>query len=98
MPTIDFLAAFEGYWLARRRDFSQNTINDYSVTFKRFAKHIGSQPVADITPSDLHAFLNAVQKRHRLKAKTMANIWAALSSFFTWAETELKIAHPIRGL
>ena len=98
MSTIDFLTALEGYWLARRRDFSQNTINDYSLTFKRFAKHIGSQPVADITPADIHAFLNAVKKRHKLSDKTMANIWAGLSSFFTWAEHELKIIHPIRGI
>lgn len=84
--------------MARRRDFSQNTINDYELTFKRFAKHIGSQPIADITPSDIHAFLNVTKKRYKLGDKTLANIWAGLSSFFTWAETELRITHPIRGV
>lgn len=98
MSTMDFLTALEGYWLARRRDFSQNTINDYSLTFKRFAAHVGSQPLADVTPADIHSFLNAIKKRHKLADKTMANIWAALSSFFTWAELELKIAHPMRGV
>ncbi|MCC6457852.1 MAG: tyrosine-type recombinase/integrase [Caldilineaceae bacterium] len=98
MSNIDFPTALEGYWLARRRDFSQNTINDYTLTFKRFAKHLGSQPISEVTPSDIHAFLNAVKKRHKLADKTMANIWAALSSFFTWAETELKVSHPIRGV
>lgn len=95
---MDFPTALEGYWLARRRDFSQNTINDYSLTFKRFARHIGSHPIADITPVDIHAFLNATQKRYKLSTKTLANIWAALSSFFTWAETELRVKHPIRGV
>lgn len=95
---MDFSTALEGYWLARRRDFSQNTINDYELTFRRFAKHVGSRALADITPSDIHSFLNATKKKYKLGDKTLANIWAGLSSFFTWAETELKIAHPIRGV
>ena len=27
--------AIEGYWLAKRRDFSPNTVNDYTLTFRR---------------------------------------------------------------
>lgn len=38
------------------------------------------------------------KKRYKLGDKTLANIWAGLSSFFTWAENELKIAHPMRGV
>lgn len=97
MATIDFPTALEGYWLARRRDFSPHTIDDYSRTFKRFAAHVGSQPLDAITAADIHWFFNKVKARYKLGDKTMANIWTALSSFFTWAEQELKIPHPMRG-
>jgi hypothetical protein len=35
--------AIEGYWLAKRRDFSANTINDYTLTFKRLTEFIGKR-------------------------------------------------------
>lgn len=95
---MDFLTALEGYWLARRRDFSPHTILDYSLTFKRFAKHIGSQPLGEIRAQDIHKFLDRTKARYKLGDKTMANIWTALSSFWTWAEEELRIAHPMRGV
>jgi integrase/recombinase XerD len=94
---MDFLAALEGYWLARRRDFSPHTILDYELTFKRFGLFIKAKPLVDIASSDIHAFLNFVQRKYSLADKTLANVWAALSSFWTWAELELQIAHVIRG-
>lgn len=95
---MDFKTALEGYWLARERDFSPHTVSDYSVTFKRFAKHVGSQPVAEISPANVHAFLNVLKTRHKLSDKSLSNCWAALSSFWTWAEVELKVPHIIRGM
>src|SRR5690606_14890294 len=83
ITSMDFITALEGYWLARRRDFSQNTINDYSLTFKRFAIHVGSQPIDQITARDIHKFLDRLKTRNKLADKTMANIWTALSSFWT---------------
>ena len=39
--------AIEGYWLAKRRDFSANTVNDYTLTFRRLIEFVGKtrQPV-----------------------------------------------------
>lgn len=95
---MDFITALEGYWLARRREFSPHTIDDYDRTFKRFAAHIGSQPIAEIGARDIHKFLDKVKSRYKLGDKTLANIWTALSSFWTWAEDELKVPHPMRGI
>ena len=33
--------AIEGYWLAKRRDFSANTVNDYTLTFRRLTEFVG---------------------------------------------------------
>lgn len=89
--------ALDGYWLARRRDFSPATVADYQRTFERLCDFIGPEkPVEEISGRDLHAFLNYIQHKNRLGKKSMANIWIALSSFWTWAERELQIEHVVR--
>lgn len=93
---MTFTDAITGYWLEKRRDMSQNTINDYELTFKRFALHIGDLDIAAITPPHVRAFLNALADSG-LGDKTVANHWIALSSFWTWAEHDLGIPHAIRG-
>lgn len=94
---MTFTAALDGYWLARRREFSQNTVNDYTRTFTKFAAHVVNKPLAAIDTTDINTFLNDLRLTQKLATKTVANAWIALSSFWTWAENELQIPHPIRG-
>lgn len=97
-PTsITFAAALDGYWLARRSNFSPNTIADYTLTFTRFAEYIGDTPLADIDAADVQHFLEHVRTERKLGKKTIANMWIALSSFWTWAAAELHVEHIIRG-
>lgn len=95
---MNFATAVEGYWLARRRDFSRHTVADYAVTFRRFASFVRDRDLTAVTPADIHTFLNLLKTRHKLADKTLCNAWAALSSFWTWAELELHVAHPMRGV
>lgn len=93
---MTFAEALEGYWLARKRGFSKNTVNDYSRTFEHFARFVGEADIEKISTQIINKFLNHIQATRNLSEKSMANIWMALSSFWTWAEVELKVAHPIR--
>jgi site-specific recombinase XerD len=89
-----FDTALDGYWLARERDFSPNTVQDYSGTFRRFQAYVGpDRQVEDITSNDIHQFLNFLQRKRRLSNKSLANAWMALSSFWTWVEIELNCSH-----
>lgn len=95
---MTFLDALEGYWLAKRRDFSPATVADYSGTFAKF--HIwlldhGNPPFAAITHTHIRAFLDHIAPD--LAPKTIANHWVALSSLWTWAAADLGIPHVIRG-
>jgi len=84
----------EGYWLARERDFSPNTVNDYTLTFSRLITHLGAGIEFErITAGEIHGFLNSFD----LAPKTLSNIWTALSSLWTWAAVELGTEHIIRG-
>ena len=91
---MDFQTALAGYWLARD-DFSQNTVNDYTVTFTRFARFIGDKDLTAITAIDVRAFLADIRKRYDLSDKTVSNAWIALSSFWTWAAEDLHLPQII---
>lgn len=90
--------ALEGYWLEKRRSFSPGTIADYEGTFRRFAAYHGADlpPVEHIGAVHVRTYLDDIKARG-LSDKSVLNAWVALSSFWTWAETELGIAHIIRG-
>jgi integrase/recombinase XerD len=89
--------ALEGYWLAKKRDFSPATVRDYAGTFRRLVAHVGKdREVEKITARDINTLLNYMRDELELSRKTCLNAWIALSSFWTWAETELEIEHVIR--
>jgi integrase/recombinase XerD len=94
---MTFTAALDGYWLARQRDFSPNTVNDYRRTFAKFIDHAGNPTLDTITTTTINQFLNHLTLTQKLAPKTVANAWTALSSFFTWAASELNLPHPIRS-
>jgi integrase/recombinase XerD len=90
--------ALNGYWLEKRRDFSKHTVSDYQVTFKRLATYVGADAhIEHINTGVVRAFLNHLVDEYKLSDKTLCNAWTALSSFWSWAEIELNIAHPIRN-
>lgn len=88
--------ALDGYWLAKRRDFSPNTVRDYELTFRRLLEHIGNKEMSAIKVADINEFLNHLFEDLELGKKTVLNAWIALSSFWSWAETELKVEHVMR--
>jgi len=89
--------ALEGYWLARRRDFSRYTVRGYAQVFREFGAHVGpAMHVERISREQVRAFLNGMAARG-LADKTILNAWVALSSFWSWAEADLGAAHVIRA-
>jgi len=90
--------AIEGYWLAKRRDFSTNTVNDYTLTFRRLTEFVGkTRELKDISSEDINRFLNHLRDDLELSPKTLLNAWIALSSFWSWVERDLGLPHVIRG-
>ncbi len=90
--------ALTGYWLEKSRDLSPHTVRDYTLTFTRLRAFLGpSTTIEGVSPDDLRRFLDDVQAEHELSAKTLANVWIALSSLWSWAEKELRIPHALRG-
>lgn len=84
--------ALTGYWLDKRITFSRHTVTDYSLTFRRLEKFLGSDRCIEaITTDDLRRFLADVKMRYKLGDKAIVNVWIALSSLWTWAEKELGI-------
>ncbi len=89
--------ALTGYWLDKRTDFSLHTVGDYQVTFKRLVEFLHDPEFEAITTNDLRRFLAYLTDKYELGHKSLSNAWIALSSLWTWAETELKTPHIIRS-
>lgn len=91
-------SAIEGYWLEKERNFSKATVDDYALTFRRLVEFLSTrQEFEAITSHQIKLFLNYTQSDRNLSQKSLANVWIALSSLWTWAEKELKIEHALRG-
>jgi len=88
--------AFDGYWLERRRNFSHKTTSQYEWLFKYALEFFGDIDIAHATSDQIRHWLNWLKEEKKLAPKTCSNAWAALSSFFTWAENELSLSHPMR--
>lgn len=82
----------------RSRRFSQNTINEYSVTFRHWLRVMGDGDLRAISPDDVEEFLArmstsedeelpglAPRVLQRRSAKTIANYRAGLASLWSWA-------------
>lgn len=88
--------ALEGYWLSRKLDLSPNTIRDYKLTYHRLREFLGDLQLEEINANHIRRFLIYLPDQFNLGDRTVSNAWIALSSLWTWAESELSIAHVIR--
>lgn len=87
--------ALEGYWLARRLNLSEHTIDDYARTFRRFGAFVRNAEVGKIKAAQVNEFLNYLAEELELGPKSVLNAWIALSSFWTWAREELRLPHVV---
>ena len=88
--------AMTGYWLDKRLQFSETTIPGYERTFRRFVAFVGDVELESVTADDVRRFL-AHLGTLGLSRRTVADAWIPLSSFWTWAASELGVPHIIRG-
>lgn len=95
---MDWQTAVEGYWLEKRKSVSKNTVADYNGTFRRFAEYHGDElpHFEHIGAVHVRAYLTHIKESGN-SDKSALNAWVALSSLWTWAETELELPHIIRG-
>lgn len=89
--------ALDGYWLDKKLDFSPATIRNYGHTFNQFLDYIGDIELQEISSDDIRRYLNYLHTDRGLAKRSVHSHWAILSSFWSWAEKELQIAHIIRG-
>ena len=82
MNPITFEQAIIGFDLAAAaRQLSQNTLNDYHTTFRKFVKYIGDVPFVKITVEQVRTFMS----QQTVSRKTLLNYHTGLSALWTWA-------------
>jgi len=87
--------AIDGYLIdAHARRLSENTLADYTRTFRRFVEFMADAEMENVVADDVRRFL---AQFNELSAKTVLNMYIALSALWTWAIDEKKVAaHIIR--
>lgn len=96
---MNFQELTRRYWRARTREFSPNTVADYTRTLTRFANYLDDHNIASveaISSDHVEEYLNDLYDAG-LSQKTIANHWTTLSSLWSWAETKHNLKHIIRG-
>jgi len=93
--------AIEGYFLEKERVYSKDTIRAYRGTLKRFCDFVNDIEIDELSADHIRRYLRHLEDGGMIKS-SVARAWSVLSSFFTWASTELgiqqvvqKVARPI---
>ena len=98
MATMRLSDAVEGFLMFKAVDCSKHTLKDYDNTFRQWLTFLEDDPPVDeVTAAHVQRFLYYLRVDRELKPKTVKNALTGISSFFSWAEVELQVAHVVRG-
>ena len=85
---------------------SPNTLYCNRRMLRQWLGYIGDIKISEVGSQDISAYLAWLRTEYTpsrwngdtspLSAKTIRNVWVALSSFYSWAEEEFELAHPMR--
>lgn len=87
----------DGYFLDKKLEFSPRTVENYDLFFRYFLEFTGDPDIESVTTKTIRLFLVYLKEKRNYSDRSIHDAWVALSSLWTWAETELKIDHVIRG-
>jgi integrase/recombinase XerD len=99
--------AFVGFVQSKEAEgCSLRTVDGYRRELQKWLAYLGDQAVASIAAEHVRAYLSYLRTSYTprrltgkndqpLSPKTIRNVWAVLSAFFTWAAVEFKIPDPM---
>ena len=104
MPLSKAVIGFVNHKMAE--GLSRRTVESYEMILKKWIEYAGDLDVVQIEADVITKYLNWLRneyvpnrvtgKSHSLSSKTIRNTWIGLSSFFSWASVELKMANPMK--
>lgn len=87
---------------------AQRSIYSYERTLVKWVEFMGDCKVISVTSQEVSGYLSWLRteyiperlngKTHPLSPKSVRNVWITLSSFFTWASHEFKLANPMKDV
>ncbi|MGA2110610.1 MAG: tyrosine-type recombinase/integrase [Anaerolineales bacterium] len=87
---------------------SSRTIESYTFDLTKWVERTGDRDISKVSGQDVSAYLAWLRtdytphrfggKDYPLSPKTLRNVWTSFSSFFKWAERELRIPYPMRDI
>lgn len=89
--------AVQGFLLHKKLEFSPSSIDNYQWALNHLINFLGDAEIGMVTTTDIRLLFDHLLTEHKLSRRSIKDVWARLSSFWTWAEAELEIKHIIRG-
>jgi site-specific recombinase XerD len=99
---VKLTAAVDGFLWDKQLTCSPTTVAKYRSLLGRFVAYMGDVDLAAVGAADARRFLVHIAttpgaRGRTLSRRTVHDMWATLSSLWTWAERELGTPHIIRG-
>ena len=103
-------SAIEGFLQYKTAEaVSPRTIECYKRDLNHWLAYAGDVPINQLTTEKIRAYLAWLRTEYKprrimgdntlpLSPKTLRNIYVTLSSFFTWAQDEFQMQHPMRSI
>ena len=103
-------SAIEGFLQYKIAEaLSPRTIECYKRDLTQWLAYVGDLSMPKLTTDKIRAYLAYMRTDYKprrimgdnslpLSPKTLRNIYVSLSAFFTWAQGEFKIDHPMRSI
>ena len=105
-PLSKAISGFLNYKTAE--GLSARTLDSLQRNLAKWLEYLGDRELGQVTAQDAIRYLNWLRteyvphryggKTHPLSPKTLRNVWASLSSFFSWANLELGIPQIMKGV
>jgi integrase/recombinase XerD len=86
------------FWLDKKLEFSSRTVETYSYTFRYLVDYTNDTEIEAITKQDVLGFLDYLISERNFSKRSVHDAVARLSSLWSWASEELKVAHVVKGI
>lgn len=94
-----FASVAEEWWAQHEPTLAVNSVKNYKPAYKRALEHFGEEPLRQITPRDVAAFLRSFVREHHAAEKTVKTQLTIVNHIFRYAVAEGHLdANPARDV
>lgn len=88
--------ALTGYFLDKKTELAKSTVSAYRYWLNHLATYLQDPHLEEIKPVNIRRWFDHLEEDGGLSKRSISDAWVPLSSFWSWAESELDAVHVMR--